>query len=530
MASLLSRNHWLLVTPFLLLSAWLGMRQIDADLFWFDEMIQLRRSTGDVYGPVDFGVVLDRVRESRSWPPVHSVAAAAWGYFSGWTAFAVRYLSLAAGLLSVAWLYRLGHDLHSRRAGLYAAAMLSGSAFFLYYTHEFRGYTLYVLFSITSVWCYWRIRTRERHRNLMRLWLFVSLELLLHTHYGAAFTAFVIGLYHLLMVKERDRQWFITLVVIGAAAMAFVPWMMFALRGVVERELLEPRGLPPETIILEILRGFTNGLWWLAVPAMGYAIVKSDNDDRAMVFLMTWLLLGLIIMIALNEYIEFMFHIRHVIALIVPLILLIAVGLALVPVRFQLVTTGLLVVWLTMGAFYSRDYAFMEDLSTFYPPIRRASMDRALDTISACVADEDSVVFLGPEDNPATERLHGSVLAHTVGDAAPRYGQINNMLDMRAYTPGGPFLEFFDTYAEAFDNLIGDAAQVWVFGLAQPTPEHHFLPEFEQSLSRQYDYCGQVMDTPNLIAYTYSNSDTLTCDMLGTVTLRPCTAELIRTR
>ena len=526
MVSLSHERYWLLTLPFILLAAWLGMRQLDSDLFWFDEMIQLHRSTGDIYGPVDFAKVLERVQGSQSWPPFHSFAAAAWGMVSGWTAFATRYLSLAAGLLSIAFVYRLGRDMFSHRAGLIAAILMSSAAFFIYYLHEFRGYSFVVLFSAASVWFYWRVLAYKQHRNLMRLLLFISLLLTLHTHYGAVFTPLIIGVYHLFLARPRNRQWLITLIVIGAAALAYIPWILFALQGVIEREMAEPRGLPTTTAIYEMLSSYANGLWFIAAPLMLYALTRSKNRDRAMLFMMSWLFLGLILMLGLNQYAQFMFHVRHAIVFIVPLMLLVAVGLSQVPKRWWWLRVSVIVLWVGLGIFHSQGIDFMNSTSGFMMPIPSAPMNAAIDIIEHCVDETDAVVFLGPEPGQEFERFHALTIAYYVGDTASRYGQINNMVNMAAYAPGAAYLDLFDDYASAFNDLIDDAPEVWVFSLVQPIRMYTFLPEFQQLITARYAYGDQVINADGLIAYVYSNNATVICGAVN-AELSPGRAELI---
>ena len=528
MATRSAQSYWLLSLIFIFHAAWLGMRQLDSDLFWFDEMIQLHRSTGDIYGPVDFAEVLSRVRGSQSWPPVHSFAAAAWGMVSGWSGFATRYLSLEAGLLSIAVAYALGRDMFSRQAGLIAAVLMASAAFFIYYMHEFRGYTMLVLFSTASVWFYWRTLVFSRHRNVMRFLLFMSLLLTLHTHYGAVFTPLIIGLYHLFLKKPRNRSWLITLLVIGAAAVAFIPWVVYALQGVVEREMSEPRGLPPSTALSEIVDGYSNGLWFIALPLVGFALLRSRNTDRAMLFMMSWLFLGLIFLLGLNQYAQFMFHVRHALAFLVPVVLLVAVGLSRLPARWWWFKLSVIVLWVGLGLVYSQSIDFMRSTSGFRVPMQSAPMRAALATIRACVDGTDAVVFMGPDAGLDSERFNALTVAYYAGDTSTRYGQINNLVNMAAYDPGSSYIELFGDYASAFDDLIDRANEVWVFGLVQPTLKHAFLPEFQQLISKRYDYGDLVIHTPDLIAYVYSNDAIVSCDEVN-AELPPSRADLIST-
>ena len=49
--------------------------------------------------------------------PFYYVLLSAWGSLAGWSEFSARMLSLLAGVLAVAWVYRLAADMHSINAG-----------------------------------------------------------------------------------------------------------------------------------------------------------------------------------------------------------------------------------------------------------------------------------------------------------------------------------------------------------------------------------------------------------------------------
>jgi hypothetical protein len=86
------------------------------------------------------------------------------------------------------------------------------------------------------------------------------------------------------------------------------------------------------------------------------------------------------------------------------------------------------------------------------------------------------------------------------------------MVNMATYAPGSSYLELFEDYASAFDDLVDNAHEVWVFGLVQPTRQHVFLPEFQQLISERYAYGDLVIHKADLVVYVYSNDTTVNCD------------------
>src|SRR5690606_27729343 len=135
------------------------------------------------------------------------------------------------GVLALAWMYRLAALLGGRRIGLYAAAALLGSAFFAYYLHEMRPYTLYVLLTCSSVWSYWRIT--HHAAGWPSQFLFVlSLIGLAYTHPLALLSALAIGIYHVLFARPVNRRWLVSLGLMVLSGAIFMPWLLILLRAV----------------------------------------------------------------------------------------------------------------------------------------------------------------------------------------------------------------------------------------------------------------------------------------------------------
>ena len=78
----------------------------------------------------------------RDHVPLFFLLGAGWAHLVGWTQFALRLFSVLAGVLMIAWLYRLGSDVFNRRTGLAAALLIGTSAYMILYVHNFRMYPL----------------------------------------------------------------------------------------------------------------------------------------------------------------------------------------------------------------------------------------------------------------------------------------------------------------------------------------------------------------------------------------------------
>ena len=155
--TLRSRHMGILIVIILAMSC-VGITGIGADSIWLDEYLSLYYAGGMADETINAVDVVSRIVERESGQsPIYYVLLSIWGKLAGFSVFSARYFSLLCGLMSLAWVYRLGTDLYSPFAGLCAAIILGGSAFFGIYLHEIRVYTLFVLEILLVIWLYWRV-------------------------------------------------------------------------------------------------------------------------------------------------------------------------------------------------------------------------------------------------------------------------------------------------------------------------------------------------------------------------------------
>ena len=204
----LAKRYWLWWFVLLaLVVMWLGARKLAADGLWFDEWWSLYVSGADGFhvsrsvGDILARVADQDIRQGLLYP----LALAGWGSTVGWSLFATRALSLFAGLISLAGVYRLGASLGKHPlVGLSAAALLGTSLWFIYYLHELRVYMLLVLLTTLLLLVYVRIMTQKQPPSR---WLYAALALitglLLNTHYFAFIVVGVIGLWHLARLDRK---------------------------------------------------------------------------------------------------------------------------------------------------------------------------------------------------------------------------------------------------------------------------------------------------------------------------------------
>lgn len=274
---------WTLALPLLLLTAALGLRDITAHAIWLDETWSVYNAGGAPYGTLSPIEIIQRVatEDPRNAAPLYHLILGGWGALAGWSAFAMRYSSLLFGMLAVAWTYRLGRDMVSPLAGLGAAAVLSSSALFIYFTHELRTYMLATLFVPMAVACYWRLLRTKRITVGLRIGFVIGLLGLLYTHYLAAVTGLAIGLYHLLFVSKTRRWWMIS-GLMGLAGLLFLPWLGVVAAGMqLNADQAKDAGVYTVSQTLEkLVYFFGNGAPFLVLVVLVLMVVRLGLWER----------------------------------------------------------------------------------------------------------------------------------------------------------------------------------------------------------------------------------------------------------
>src|SRR5450432_3925929 len=133
-------------------------------------------------------------------PPLYQWLLNGWVRVTGISEFAVRYLSLLWGLLTVAALYALVRRLANLRAALLAALFLTISTFAIHWSQETRMYSMSACAVTLAVYAYLRIGTKWSRWWLLLIAASTTAAL---THYLGALVLVVLNLHWLLLVAIR---------------------------------------------------------------------------------------------------------------------------------------------------------------------------------------------------------------------------------------------------------------------------------------------------------------------------------------
>ncbi|MBI1276884.1 MAG: hypothetical protein GC179_02020 [Anaerolineaceae bacterium] len=169
-------NNQKTVISFLLLAAALRFYHIQTQSIWFDE-------GWSAYAAVQPGIQA-AIDSDKTNPPLYYVIVniAARGF--GDSEFALRWVSLAFGLLGIAVAYRLGKHLFDARAGLMAALLMTFSPLLWWAAQEARMYTLLALLLLLCALAWHKLIPNKPVTNCWRWWfvLWLSELGLLYAH------------------------------------------------------------------------------------------------------------------------------------------------------------------------------------------------------------------------------------------------------------------------------------------------------------------------------------------------------------
>ena len=369
----LSRLHleyrWLIIVPLLLLAGMLAGRRLNTWTFGHDETATVMAAGAREFGP---RTPIEAIRyETGRWQDQafgQVVFVSLWGPVTGWTTVAIRALAWLAGLLTLALVYRVGHDIFHHQAGLFATLLLVGSVLFVSYLHIARVYTFVALFATLLVWCYWRVALQEGAAGrVLQAGLLLGGIGLLYAHYLNALLLVALGLFHLLFVR-KDRRWWQVSLLLALIALSAIPEIEAFAAGLElnrERYVHGSTALTSPEATVRLLYMLTNSLVslprsWGAVLVLALAGLlmllvrrRPDRDDHPLpewyLAMLSLFFVGLVLIANLFVTVLVVDRMRHFMALWPLVALLAGSGLWRLGCTRRRLADGLLVAMVASG-------------------------------------------------------------------------------------------------------------------------------------------------------------------------------------
>ncbi len=228
-----------LLLAILLLASFLRFYRLDAQSLWNDEGNSARIAERTL------NLILEGAAGDIH-PPGYYLLLHCWRALFGQSEFALRSLSVVAGLALVAFTYLLGRHLFGEATGLMAAFLGAISPFAIYYSQEARMYALLAALSAASTYLFLRLHpvssiqypaTWDPKPKAPVTYILIT-TVGLYTHYAFSFVLLVhntiFGLWWLAVARRSANRWqWLTLWAGAQAAIVvlYLPWLPIALKS-----------------------------------------------------------------------------------------------------------------------------------------------------------------------------------------------------------------------------------------------------------------------------------------------------------
>src|SRR5262249_13890674 len=154
---------------------------------------------------------------------LYFLALSAWSSVAGESRLALRYLTILAGLLTVAITYRIAADWFGRTTALYTALLLAALRILIYYSQEIRHYGWMVLTVCLATLIF--LRYLRRPRTALLIAYTVSIALIMYINYFGILPLLVHIVAGLVIWHGSVRQKLGLLQAYGLALILYLPWL-----------------------------------------------------------------------------------------------------------------------------------------------------------------------------------------------------------------------------------------------------------------------------------------------------------------
>lgn len=388
----------------------LGAAQLNADAIWTDELYSLA-NIGAFDPPYSPAQIIDSlVRYSPQHTPLFYFISASWASLAGWSQLSMRLVSLFAGSLLVAWLYRLCADLFGRGAGVTGAGLAATSAFLLLSFHEIRMYTLMLMLAAMHIVCYWRLAYGRARGRGTALGFVITAAALLYTHMFSAIALAALGLHHLLFALRGKNGWRIVAGWLAAGSL-FLPYVPVVYAGFLE-ETTKPSTVTAAFAAPELLEALAtllgNGSPWLCLLLCLLLLWRLWHlRDRVALRWTAFAALMLVALLVLNQQFRLigLYRSRYLLILWLPMLTLFAYAIS--ADAKPLFILACLLLWGASGWGFQRSPDFSAYVGGMVYASRYPNLQHAVVGLRDHVQEDETIIGFTGSDYFNSDRKHG---------------------------------------------------------------------------------------------------------------------------
>ncbi len=247
------------------------------------------------------GAIYNVATKDETHPPGYFLLLNVWSRLVGGDLFALRLLSVYFGMFALAFTYRLARHVSTSDQALDTAILLAFTAYFAFYLHEVRMYSLLAMVSAWTVWSYAKIvhsPTRLSSFSFITLCLSAAATIYVHA-FGFVLLA-AIGIYHLVFIP-KNRQWLQVCAAMLLAGCLYLPWLPYALQMLNIRTSYATDSLAWHETILALASIYNNGLSLLAPGCAVILLLYRRRLNNSQKYIVILVALVVLVALAVNE-------------------------------------------------------------------------------------------------------------------------------------------------------------------------------------------------------------------------------------
>ncbi len=235
-------------------------------------------------------------------PPGYFLLLNIWSRLVGPDLFALRLLSIYFGLFTVAFTYRLARRIGTADQALSAVVLLGFMAYFGFYLHEVRMYSLLAMLSALTVWSYASLVYSTV--GLSNRWLVIlclSSAATIYAHVFGFVLLAAIGLCHLVFIP-KNRHWLLVTIAMICAGCLYLPWLPNAIQMLGIRTSYASDSLAWHESVLALASIYNNGFSILAPACVVFLILNRNRLSPSQRYVAILVALVLLVALAVNEF------------------------------------------------------------------------------------------------------------------------------------------------------------------------------------------------------------------------------------
>lgn len=342
----------------LLVAALLRFYKINFQSLWMDEIYTMNITNPDN----SFSTIITEVNNREGFPYLYFLFLKILHTIFGYNPIVTRGLSAFFGVLSVFGIFKLGEKLYNKKAGLYAALLLTFSEYAIYISQDARPYTIYLFGVIMSYYGMVTFLKEVNRKNAIQYGLLAGL-LLNFNFFGLVnlFSQFLLAIVFLFLFKKEERKNYIKNALIAAiiAILCFSPniYKLTTLFGVKAPWIPAPAS-DSLTILLKEFIGNSEITLFFFIPVFIYFLIgvfkkeKTELDysiihDRELgsfLVLFSWAFI-FVFYIILNSYLNASLLIpRYFTSMLPVIVLVLGIGIAMMRATLVRIVFGIAIV------------------------------------------------------------------------------------------------------------------------------------------------------------------------------------------